>query len=204
MLREVWPSPPPTAVVSKPRKPECLVMVQKLPLRPSTIYQVAEDGTLSPKGKTSDRPVSMAHLQRCCQVVSTSVNKAMEPIVQWTVQEKEEKDLIISLLKDLKKSNDQLLPYLQKMDKKCHYSSNNQPRRKKTQGGAINTIPRALRFFFLSAASWRLSEDKTRGGGGGGGGGGWGWGGGGWWWRGVVVVVVVVGVLRILSVLLQS
>ena len=117
ILREVFPSPPPTAVVSKPCKPECSVKVQKLPLRSPTIYHVAEDGTLTPKGRTSDRPVSMAHLQQCCQVVSTSVNKAMAPIVQQTVQEKEEKDLMISLLKDLKKSNDQLLSYLQKKDK---------------------------------------------------------------------------------------
>ena len=40
----------------------------------------------------------------------------MAPIVQRTVQEKE-KDVMISLLKDLKKSNDQLLSYLQKKDK---------------------------------------------------------------------------------------
>ena len=132
MLREVFPSPPPTTVASEPRKPECSVVVQKLPLRPSTVYQVSEDGTLTPKGKT-DRPVSMVHLQRCCQIVSTSVTTAMEPIVQRTVQEKEEKDLIISLLKDLKKSNEQLLSYLQKRDRKRrrHHSSNDPPRWKK-------------------------------------------------------------------------
>ena len=44
--------------------------------------------TLTPKGKT-DRPVSMVHLQKCCQIVSTSVTTAIEPIVQRTAQEKE-------------------------------------------------------------------------------------------------------------------
>ena len=132
MLREVFPSPPPTTVASEPRKPECSVVVQKLPLRPSTVYQVSEDGTLTPKGKT-DRPVSMVHLQRCCQIVSTSVTTAMEPIVQRTVQEKEGKDLFISLLKDLKKLNKQLISYLQKRDRKRrrHHPSNDPPRRKK-------------------------------------------------------------------------
>ena len=131
MLREVFPSPPPTTVASEPRKLECSVAVQKLPLQPPTVYVVSEDGTLTPKGKT-DRPVSMVHLQKCCQIVSTSVTTAMEPIVQRTAQEKEEKDLMISLLKDLKKSNEQLLSYLKKKDRKRRRrNSSNEPPRKK-------------------------------------------------------------------------
>ena len=110
MLLEVFPSPPPTTVVSMPRKPECMVTVQKLSLRASTIYQEAEDGTLNPKGKTSDQPVSMAHLQWCCQVVSSSVNKAMELIVQQTVQGKRRNPLTNCFSTSRRTKNDATTP----------------------------------------------------------------------------------------------